>query len=51
MCQNCTSKNGMDTKRCVESPWDSCNLCGCSAEDGIVKKNLCTTNGCPDSKW
>ena len=50
MCQNCTSENGMNKKRCVKSPWDSCNFCGCS-EDGIVKKNLCTNNTCPDSKW
>ena len=50
MCDHCTSNNGFNTTNCVKSPWDSCNLCGCDPEDGIIKKDLCTTKTCPESK-
>ena len=50
MCDNCASENGTTTSKCVNSPWDSCNKCGCNAKDGIVRKDLCTNNSCLDSK-
>ena len=47
-CENCENDK---TQKCLKSPWDSCNFCGCNATDGIVKKTLCTNKPCSDSKW
>ena len=49
MCDHCTPENNENTTRCVKSPWDSCNYCGCD-HYGVLKKHLCTNMSCPESK-